>query len=240
MPEYQSVVFAGTDGGAVLEHRGVRRRRRLLGTAQGPCDGARRRHRRARRLGPARPRRRVLPDRAQVVVRAEAGAAPEAALPRRERRRVRAGDVQGPRDHAARPVPLPRGLPHRGARDPVAARVRLHPRRVRARVRDPARLARGDAQARSPRRRHRRDPPRRGRVHLRRGDGAPRVARGQARAAADEAAVPGDRRPLRRADRGEQRRVDHDRDAGARDGRRGVREARRGELDRHARLLALG
>ena len=59
-----------------------------------------------------------------------------------------------------------------------------------------------------------------GRLHLRRGDRAPRVARGQARTAADEAAVPGDRRPLRRADRGEQRRVDHDGDVGARAGRR--------------------
>ena len=59
-------------------------------------------------------------------------------------------------------------------------------------------------------------PPRRRRVHLRRGDRAARVARGQARPAADEAAVPGDRRPLRGADRGEQRRVDHDRDAGPR------------------------
>ena len=34
----------------------------------------------------------------------------EAALPRDQRRRVRAGHVQGPRDHAPRPVPLPRGL----------------------------------------------------------------------------------------------------------------------------------
>ena len=78
------------------------------------------------------------------------------------------------------------------------------------------------------------------RVHLRRGDGAPRVARGKARAAADEAAVPCDRGPLRRADRGEQRRVDHDGHVGLRDGRQRVREARRRELDRDARLLAVG
>ena len=37
-------------------------------------------------------------------------------------------------------------------------------------------------------------PPRSWRLHLRRRDGAPRVARGQARPAADQAAVPGDRR----------------------------------------------
>ena len=60
---------------------------------------------------------------------------------------------------------------------------------------------------------HRRRPPRRRRLHLRRGDGAPRVARGQAGPAADEAAVPRDRRPVCRADRGEQHRVDHHGDA---------------------------
>ena len=40
---------------------------------------------------------------------------------------------------------------------------------------------------------------RRGRLHLRRGDGAARVARGQARQAALQAAVPGQLRPLRQA-----------------------------------------
>ena len=58
-----------------------------------------------------------------------------------------------------------------------------------------------------------RAPPRRRRVHLRRGDGAARVARGQARPAALEAAVPGGRGPLRVADRRQQRRDDHDRPA---------------------------
>ena len=47
-----------------------------------------------------------------------------------------------------------------------------------------------------------------GRVHLRRGDGAARLARGPARPAAAQAAVPRGRRPVRAADRGEQRRVD--------------------------------
>ena len=53
--------------------------------------------------------------------------------------------------------------------------------------------------------RHRR-PPRRRRLHLRRGDGAARLARGQARQPAAEAAVPGDPGPLRRADADQQRR----------------------------------
>ncbi len=55
-----------------------------------------------------------------------------------------------------------------------------------------------------------RDPPRRGRLHLRRGDRAPRVARGQARPAALEAAVPGHLRRVRVADAHQQRRDDRD------------------------------
>ncbi len=89
------------------------------------------------------------------------------------------------------------------------------------------------------RRRHDRRAPRRRRLHLRRGDRAARVARGPARPAADEAAVPGHRRSLRLADRGQQRRVDHLGDVGDGDRRCRVREARRRELDRNTRLLAL-
>ena len=48
--------------------------------------------------------------------------------------------------------------------------------------------------------------PRRGRVHLRRGDRPARVARGQPRPAAHEAALPGHLRPLRLADADQQRR----------------------------------
>ena len=90
-------------------------------------------------------------------------------------------------------------------------RLHLHPRRVPRRVRGAARGARGDPRGRPARRRHRRDPPRRRRLHLRRGDGAARVARGQARPAALEAAVPGDLRRLRVADARQQRRDDRDR-----------------------------
>ena len=133
-----------------------------------------------------------FPTGPQGVLRPEPRAAPEAALPRRQRRRVGAGQLQGPRDHGAGPAPLHRGLPDHRARDRVEARLRLHPRRVHRRVRGAAARARGAARApellgdvddrRAPRRR---------RLHLRRGDGAARVARGQARPAADEAAVPG-------------------------------------------------
>ena len=74
--------------------------------------------------------------------------------------------------------------------------------------------------------------PRRRRLHLRRGDRAARVAGGQARLPADQAAVlPGRHRPLRRADRGQQRRddVQHPVDREQRRGR--LRRPRRGPLD---------
>ena len=64
------------------------------------------------------------------------------------------------------------------------------------------------------------------RLHLRRGDGALRVDRGQARRAAEQAAVPGRGRAVRQADRGEQRRDAGQRPAHPRDGRRGLRRDR--------------
>ena len=86
----------------------------------------------------------------------------------------------------------------------------------------------------------RRRPPRRRRVHLRRGDGAPRLARGTARPAAAAPAVPARAGSLRRADAGEQRL--HDRDAPDRgqDGRGRVREDRRADRAGHCDLLDLG
>ena len=108
-------------------------------------------------------------------------------------------------------------------------------------VRDPRRRARGGARGGAARRRRDHDPPRRRRVHLRRGDRAARVARGQARPAALEAAVPADPGPLRGADADQQRRDDRDRpDRSSSMGAAGVREDRRAaRLDRHARLLPL-
>jgi NADH:ubiquinone oxidoreductase, NADH-binding (51 kD) subunit len=46
-------------------------------------------------------------------LRPEAGSKPESALPRRQRRRVGARQLQGQRDHGAGSAPLHRGLPHR-------------------------------------------------------------------------------------------------------------------------------
>ena len=226
------IVFAGTNGGALTEIADYEAVGGFQALAKSRTMTPGRDHRGAQRLEPARPRRRLLPDRPQVELRAEAGQDRQAALPRDQRRRVGAGHVQGPRDHAPRPVPVPRGVADRRPRDRVDARLHLHPRRVRGGVRGARLRARADAREAAPRRRHDRPPPRRRRLHLRRGDGAARVARRAARPAADEAAVPRHRRPLRLTDRGQQRRVDHERDLGARDRRRRVREARHRELDR--------
>ena len=89
------------------------------------------------------------------------------------------------------------------------------------------------------RRRHDRPPPGRRRLHLRRGDRTPRVARGPARPAAAAAALPAGERPLRRADADQQREHDRARAEGRRARRRAVREDRRPLRARHGRVLAL-
>ena len=82
--------------------------------------------------------------------------------------------------------------------------------------------------------------PRRRRVHLRRGDGAARLARGPARPAAASAAVPAGAGPLQRADADQQRLHDRHRALDPRAGRSRVRQDRLRELARHGDLLDLG
>ena len=172
-------------------------------------------------LEPSRPWRRGVPHGREMG----GGRAParQAALPRLQRRRVGARDVQGPRADGGRPLRARRGDDHRRVCHRVRGRLRLRARRVpRGAARARARALRG-ATAWLPRRRRdgrglrlrRRDPPRRGRLHLRGGDRALRVDRGQARRAAQQAAVPGRGRALRQADGRQQRR-----DAGQRPRRR--------------------
>ena len=231
-----SIVLAERDD----EPRRVRGRRRLRRARAGTRDDAGGGDRGADHVGAAWTRRRVLPGRPQVVVRPVEGSAAQAALPRDQRRRVGAGQLQGQRDPVARPASLHRGLPHHRTRHRLATCLRLHPRRVQRAVRDPRRRARGaEGPSGDQRRRDDRRAPRRRRLHLRRGDGPPRVARGQARPAALEAAVPRDLGPLRVPDGRQQRRDDRHRRARDLDGRRGVREARRPEHARLARRLAL-
>ena len=113
------------------------------------------------------------------------------------------------------PHSLIEGVHHRVVRDPRQPRLHLHPRRGGARrpaaaqrgrrgVRQGATSARNilgsgfdlDLVVHSGA----------GRVHLRRGDGAARLAGGLPRPAAAAPAVPGDARPVRQPDRGQQRR----------------------------------
>ena len=84
-----------------------------------------------------------------------------------------------------------------------------------------------------------RRPPRRRRLHLRRGDGAARLARGQARQPAAEAAVPGDPGPLRRADADQQRRDALQRPAHRQQRRRLVQELRHRAVAGHQGRLGL-
>ena len=88
-------------------------------------------------------------------------------------------------------------------------------------------------------RRRPRRPPRRRRLHLRRGDRAARLARGQARQPAPEAAVPGDPGPLRRPDADQQRRDADQRPAHRQQRRRLVQELRHRAVAGHQGRLGL-
>ena len=165
---------------------------------------------------PARPRRRRLSHRHQVGLRAEA--ADRAGLPGGQRRRGRAGHLQGPVHPGARSA-----FPHRGHDDRVL-RDRLPDRpsstsaastsgrggSLGGRPGGGGGRAPGDEhpghRLRSPDRR----PPGRRRLHLRGGDRAPVVARRQEGLAEDQAAVPrgegGVRLPDGRQQRGDDRR----------------------------------
>jgi hypothetical protein len=208
----------------------VREARRLPGPEEGAEVAPGRPDRPGEGLRPARPRWRRLPDRAEVVV--HPAERRQAALPGGQRRRGRAGYLQGPADDDERSARADRGHRHHLLRDPGRAGVHLHPRRGGARRAAAAARGRRGVRAGLPGPQHPRYRPQRGagraqrrrRVHLRRGDGAAGLAGGLPRPAAAEAAVPGDARALLVADRREQRR--HDR-------LRAVHRARRRRLVAH-------
>ena len=125
---------------------------------------------------PPRPRRRRLPHRHEVELRPQGQ--PQAQVPGGQRRRVRAGHVQGPLHPRERPAHDAGGHRHRRLRPRRAHGLHLRPRRVpvpggaapeghRRGVRGPASSARRCWAGLRPRLLRR---PRRGRVHLRRGD----------------------------------------------------------------------
>ena len=89
-----------------------------------PDDG----HRPRQGVRPARPRRRRISDRHEVAVRRQEDAEAEVHL--LQRRRERAGHVQGSRADGAQPAPAVRGLPDRLLGDRRQGRLHLHPRRV--------------------------------------------------------------------------------------------------------------
>ena len=233
----KTMLLAGADEHDLTKLAEYQRDRRLRAGAEGARDELRRADRRAAEGEPARPRRRRLPDGPQGL--AGRPQEPEAEVPGRQRRRVRAGRVQGPRGDGARAAPAARGLPDRRARDRVEGRLHLHPRRVPDRVRDPAGGRRRGARGGALRRRERDRLPRRRRVHLRRGDGAARLARGPARPAAAAAAVPAGPGPLHGADRDQQRLHDRDGAGDPRARRRRLRPGRHARLAGHRALLDL-
>ena len=158
----------------------------------------------------------------------------EDGLPGRQRRRVRAGHLQGPRAAGLRSAPADRGHADRVVRARLQARLHLHPRRDDARGARRSQAAIDEAYAAGlPRQEH----PRRGGafkldITLHRGagayicgeeTGAAQLARGQARLAAPQAAVPGGQGPVRRADDRQQRRDADERARHHRQGRRVVR-----------------
>ena len=190
-----------------MDPRELPAQRRLRGPAQGVRHDPRRGHLRGQGLRPARPRRRRLPDRHEVGLH-PAGRR-QAALPRGQRRRVRARHLQGHAAAHGQPAHPDRGRHHRLLRDPRLARLHLHPRRGRPHRAPAAAGGAGGLRRRLPRHRHHRlrlqprghGPRRRRRLHLRRGDGAARLARGLPRPAPAAPAVPRRRRALRQPDR---------------------------------------
>ena len=86
-----------------------------------------RHHRHGEEVEPARPRRGRLPGRDEVELPAQER---QAALPLRQRRRGRAGHLQGPPPHGERSPPAHRGLHRLVLRHQLQDLLHLHPRRV--------------------------------------------------------------------------------------------------------------
>ena len=101
----------GTGDARLLDPRRLPGQRRLPGAGEGAGHAARPGHRRGEEEQPARPRRRRLPHRDEVELRPQGQ--PQAQVPGGERRRVRAGHLQGPLHPRERPAHAARGHRHR-------------------------------------------------------------------------------------------------------------------------------
>ena len=108
---------------------GLPRRRRLRGVPEGARARSRGHRRRGQEGEPPRPGRRRLPDGDEVGLHPAEAHGPR--LSRRQRRRGRAGDLQGPLHPRARSPRPDRGDADRGLRDRLPHVLHLHPGRVR-------------------------------------------------------------------------------------------------------------
>lgn len=169
--------------GPVVPRR-LSRPRRLHRPAPGLRARPRRSHPRGHRLRPGRAWRCRLPHRPQMA--GHGVPARPAPLPGVQRRRVRAGHLQGPRDPGGRPVRAGGGDDDRRVRDRRPPRPRVSARRVSAGPAPPGARDHAGTRAWLPRRRRprpglrlrHRDPARCGRLHLWRGDGPVQLHRG--------------------------------------------------------------
>ncbi len=131
--------------------RRLRAARRLRLAARGAADAARGADRDVQGRGPARPRRRRVQHGPEGLVPAQGR---HAEVRRLQRRRVRAGHVQGPRADAEEPASARRGPGHRRLRRRGDQELHLHPRRVRAAGGRPRRRDRRGLREGLPRRGH--------------------------------------------------------------------------------------
>ncbi len=212
MAAFERVLTSNVGKPEALTLQGLPPGRRLRGARQGADDGAGRDHRRGQEVGPARPRRRRLPRRHEVGLHPQGKDKPKYLVCNADESEPGTFKDRLLMEHD--PHQLIEGcaicccavqagrcyIYIRGEYTKAAAILERaleeayeggHPRRQRDGLGLQARHVR---------------PPRRRRLHLRRGDRDAGVARGQARPAARQAAVPGGRRRLRRAHRDQQRR----------------------------------
>ena len=163
-------------------------------------------HRRSEEIEPARARRRGLPHRHEVVVCAEGFA--EAEICDLQRRRIRAGHLQGPAADGDGSASDDRGHHHRRSRDRRAHGLHLYSRRISLRAGHRADRAGRSVRARLSRQEYSGlrirfrsgGAHRRGRLRVRRRIRADGIARRQARLSAHQASLPCRRRTLRLPD----------------------------------------